>query len=327
MTVYRLPLPYITILFPFQPCNEKPCPAQWSQWSEWSTCNNKEQSRNRTCTNGGQCNGPARETRQCRASSWSDWRPWSQCSATCGINGQQTRTRTCQGGNDCPNPETNVEKRPCQPQPPACVKWTQWSTWSACSRTCGNGEQSRNRSCVNEETNSTLTTALFSQCKGPNRETQKCNTGPCPTPKWSDWSDWGPCANGRQSRNRTCNGGTTCWGSATETRPCNGPAGGWQEWSQWSLCSKSCAGGEQTRQRKCSNGGPLGGKCPPGSANEKRPCNTQTCPSWGDWTWSGPCSVTCGNGVRRRSRTCNGGQGCIGVSEEVVACSNGACKN
>jgi len=37
----------------------------------------------------------------------------------------------------------------CNPQP--CPFWSQWSEWGACSQTCGAGNSSRSRSCVNGE--------------------------------------------------------------------------------------------------------------------------------------------------------------------------------
>ena len=30
-----------------------------------------------------------------------------------------------------------------------CPKWNDWSEWSQCDRTCGNGEQTRQRYCLN----------------------------------------------------------------------------------------------------------------------------------------------------------------------------------
>ena len=42
---------------------------------------------------------------------------------------------------------------------------------------------------------------------------------------WGEWGSWSSCTRtcntGRQTRNRTCNGGDDCAGDSTETRDCN----------------------------------------------------------------------------------------------------------
>ena len=54
-------------------------------------------------------------------------------------------------------------------------EWGDWSAWSNCSASCGDGIQNRTRSCDNP--------APFNggnPCSGNETETQSCNDGVCP---------------------------------------------------------------------------------------------------------------------------------------------------
>ena len=82
---------------------------------------------------------------------WSSWTEWSGCSTTCGP-GTIGRTRTCtqpspqNGGQECIGNE--ADEQICNPEPcPIDGKWSRWSNWSSCSEECGDGIQTRNRSC------------------------------------------------------------------------------------------------------------------------------------------------------------------------------------
>jgi len=115
---------------------------------------------------------------------WEAWSSWSECSAECGQNGVQYRTRSvatepaptfyyksgakdrsdataCQvstvnrtnsasgtEGYPCGVPcyGDSVEYRPCfrKECPVDCV-WSEWSSWTSCSKLCGGGTQLRTR--------------------------------------------------------------------------------------------------------------------------------------------------------------------------------------
>lgn len=54
--------------------------------------------------------------------------------------------------------------------------------------------------------------------------------------------------------------------------------GGWGEWTDWTICSKSCAGGVRTRERFCDNPEPQdgGAECE-GDEQEEQGCNEEEC--------------------------------------------------
>ncbi|XP_032396478.1 adhesion G protein-coupled receptor B3 isoform X7 [Etheostoma spectabile] len=212
----------------------------------------------------------------------------------------------------------------------------EWSQWSSCSVTCGQGSQVRTRTCV---------TPYGTHCSGPLRESRVCNnTAPCPVHGvWEEWSPWSlcsfTCGRGHRTRTRMCappqHGGRACDGPETQTKLCNialCPVDGqWQEWSSWSDCSVTCANGTQQRTRQCSVAAHGGSECR-GHWAESRECHNPDCTANGQWNpwgpWSG-CSKSCDGGWQRRVRVCQGaavtGQQCDGTGEEVRKCSDQRC--
>uniref|UniRef100_A0AAY4D5C2 Adhesion G protein-coupled receptor B1b n=1 Tax=Denticeps clupeoides TaxID=299321 RepID=A0AAY4D5C2_9TELE len=303
---------------------------------------------------------------------WSGWGRWSECSTECG-GGVQVRSRACQ-------PEDGVcegvveEGRACNPQP--CIgelEWVvsrsqalrsivsqkrdgelfgvqspqnvdtvqdEWSPWSACSITCGEGWQTRTRFC----TSSTYST----QCTGPLRENRPCNnTAVCPVNgAWDEWAPWSLCSStcgrGYRDRVRTCrqpqHGGEPCRGPTKQTKFCNIAVcpgktvdGYWNEWSAWSSCSSTCSNGTMQRTREC-NGPSYGGSECRGDWLEASKCFLKECPVNGRWlswsAWSG-CSKTCGGGIQERQRACDGpffgGEPCPGSKRESKQCNEKRC--
>ncbi|WAR18814.1 MLP-like protein [Mya arenaria] len=159
------------------------------------------------------------------------WSSWDMCTATCD-DGTQSRSRTCTnpepqyGGLDCVGDSTETQS--CNDgQCPIDGGYTLWSDWNACSVTCGDGTQSRSRTCTNPE-------PQFGgqDCIGVFTESQSCNDGQCPIDGgYTVWSLWDACSmtcgEGTQSRSRTCtnpepqNGGLDCIGDFTESSTCN----------------------------------------------------------------------------------------------------------
>ncbi|XP_019632279.1 PREDICTED: coadhesin-like, partial [Branchiostoma belcheri] len=261
-------------------CNAGSCPevsegTSWGGWSSCSvTCGSGSQSRSRTCTNpapafgGANCAGPAQETQQCNAGScpvdggWSDWGAWSNCSVTCGV-GTETRDRTCtnpapaNGGADCDGPAQETQACDTGVACPVDGGWSDWGPWSTCTVTCGNGTETRDRTCTNPAPENGGT-----DCDGPAQETQACDTEvSCPVDGgWSDWFAWSGCSVtcgvGTETRDRTCtnpapeNGGADCDGPAQETQACDKGVpcpvdGGWSDWGAWFACSVTCGVGTE----------------------------------------------------------------------------------
>uniref|UniRef100_A0A8B9H3Y6 Adhesion G protein-coupled receptor B1a n=1 Tax=Astyanax mexicanus TaxID=7994 RepID=A0A8B9H3Y6_ASTMX len=301
---------------------------------------------------------------------WSSWGNWMECSSECG-GGVQTRTRVCNSPPDEAYMCDGVleEGRPCNshfgpfsllnphlpPLPPStepCSPWSypdpapapvdspsgeEWSPWSVCSATCGEGWQSRTHFCVS--------VSYSTQCSGPLREQRPCNnTAVCPVHgAWDEWSPWSLCSStcgrGYRDRTRTCKppqfGGDACVGPEKQTKFCNiavCPVDGvWNDWSSWSSCSASCSNGTMQRTREC-NGPSYGGSECQGEWLQMRDCFLRECPvdgQWQQWSAWSSCTITCGGGSQQRHRVCYGpffgGESCPGDREEVRHCNEKRC--
>lgn len=159
---------------------------------------------------------------------WGAWSDWTHCPVTCG-DSVETRSRDCDnpkpdhGGMNCSG--DYIEKRECTIGQPCAVdgNWSDWSKWTDCSFTCGNGTQMRNRECNNPEPE-----YGGLNCSGSDVENEVCYTGvECPVEGvWGFWSQWSACNAecdcGTQIRSRQCdnlNGGN-CTGEETEIKTC-----------------------------------------------------------------------------------------------------------
>uniref|UniRef100_A0A8C7LIP7 Adhesion G protein-coupled receptor B1 n=1 Tax=Oncorhynchus mykiss TaxID=8022 RepID=A0A8C7LIP7_ONCMY len=302
---------------------------------------------------------------------WSVWAEWKECSSDCG-GGVQTRSRTCQSPPEEMCEGVLEEGRPCNPQPCSgkgrhlsrsqslrsvdsrkrdggggevdktrgvdqAASGEEWSSWSVCSATCGEGWQSRTRFCVSS--------SYSTQCSGTLREQRPCNNSAvCPVHgTWDEWSPWSLCSStcgrGYRDRTRSCKppqfGGDPCMGPEKQTKFCNiavCPVDGvWNEWANWGSCSASCSNGTMQRIREC-NGPSYGGSECRGEWIETRDCFLRECPvegKWHPWTsWVG-CTKTCGGGSQQRQRICYGpffgGENCPGDREEVRRCNEKRC--
>ncbi|KAH3791376.1 hypothetical protein DPMN_144860, partial [Dreissena polymorpha] len=152
-----------------QTCKVAECAVdgQWGNWGYWApcslSCGGGSRSRQRLCNNprpeyGGQtCTGSGNDTMACNSEpcpvhgGWSPWGQYGECSVSCN-GGLRRRYRQCDSpspsndGRPCPGRSDEAET--CNQVPcPVDGRWSIWSDWSKCSRTCDAGRKTRSRSC------------------------------------------------------------------------------------------------------------------------------------------------------------------------------------
>ena len=95
-----------------------------------------------------------------------------------------------------------------------CPKWSDWSEFSGCTKTCDGGIKAQQRQCHNG--------IPGVDCVGPHENIQMCNEHACPT--WSSWGSWSDCSvtcgKGMRSRDRTCPVNGACVGNEDEVQYC-----------------------------------------------------------------------------------------------------------
>lgn len=309
--------------------------------------------------------GPRNETSNCFLrecpidGNYTTWSAFSLCSKSCG-GGVRKRYRTCTNpqplydGKNCSRYGDPVDILACNIQHcPINGGLSEWSNFTSCSVSCGDGMRTRSRNCTNPPPQ-----YGGKKCSkfDATLQTQYCFLKVCPVDgNYSNWSPFSSCSRscggGNQSRQRQCNSptpvgdGRNCshLGPSSETRLCNTQKcpvnGGYTSWSTFSNCSKECGGGAKLRTRNCTNPPPAhgGNDCSRlGYPEETQVCNNDPCPvdgGFGDWSLYGACSASCGGGKRRRTRSCDnptpayGGKNCssLGPSMETMACNTQKC--
>jgi hypothetical protein len=214
---------------------------------------------------------------------------------------------------------------------------SEWGKWTQCSRTCDTGYRMRERSVKTEAAEGGV------ECPSLT-ETVDCGTVFCPVDCIA--SDWGEfqactatCGSGSQTRSKIVSqhpehGGKTC-PALSEEITCNPEPCAQDcvvsEWTAFTMCSRSCGEGHKARTRKVDTYPETGGiACP--ELSEDVSCNPDPCPvdcEVGTWGQYADCSVTCGPGVKKRSRPVSvtpmyGGTDCP-ATLEIAECDEGIC--
>uniref|UniRef100_A0A671PK73 Uncharacterized protein n=1 Tax=Sinocyclocheilus anshuiensis TaxID=1608454 RepID=A0A671PK73_9TELE len=273
---------------------------------------------------------------------------WSGCDVPCG-GGLMVRNRTCSnpppknGGRDCEGMSRQTHTcnmQTCGPNTDTQNGgWSDWSSWTDCSKSCGGGVKSRRRDCDRP-----VRGGDGDYCEGLGTEVILCSTHHCPVDgswgSWSSWSDCDACA-GVSVRQRQCNspparfGGLSCLGESRQRRvlQCDSVPGchvdgSWGQWAPWLECSARCGGGVKIRTRECDNPAPQsGGRECVGSGRQQKACNTHSCTDsgpWFDWSAWSACTVSCGGGSQSRSRSCRTPP-CSGMRRQSKTCNTQVC--
>ncbi|KAK6759310.1 hypothetical protein RB195_021106 [Necator americanus] len=294
-------------------CNLGECP-QWTAWTSWSTCTKScdtgETVRTRECERGKSCEGASEERLLCNqhdCPSWGEWTAWTVCANKCDEDSYRIRNRVCMyRGMAHAGCEGSAQDQSTCPTR-ACPTWSDWEDWSECSATCGQGNQSRMRTCENG-----------SGCPGSNREIRFCQLTSCPY--WDEWMGWSGCS-------------VTCGiGVCERRRRCvtddlvnlpnleeldealfemeSGPA----DRAKSMLIARSRSevqssayrnhSAEDAARRAPARATIEGGGTCIGSDNERKPCDAGPCCSWDSWSEWSPCTGCGPQAISRRSRVC-----------------------
>jgi complement component 6 len=315
-----------------QPCNIFPCPidCELSLWTEWGPCSvtcGGAGIENRTRTviteavhDGKLCDPNHHEHKTCNDGPCpihcevTEWSAWSTCTATCG-EGTQDKSRSVithddHGGYQCP---TLSDYRACNLN--HCevdCKVTAFGQWSSCSRSCGGGFQTQDRTVITQPAYG------GAECPMLQNMTICANSTVCPTD--CEMTTWGifsvcskSCGSGSKIQRRSiavvdAHGGEPCGDrfnvEMCNTQPCPIDCNV-NEWSVWTACSRTCGGGHQTRARQVTTYQYYGGKACP-SAWEHQTCNLEQCPVacvMDQWSSYSSCSTSCGIGYAQRTRS------------------------
>jgi len=341
-----------------------------SDWQEWTGCDplfptqqyrvRKAQkfasSGGKPCTGKNDENVAMKEVKGCLPKppttcvlgNWTDWLP---CDKTCD-GGQTTRSRqflapaanTGSCGTFALTETASCGETPCHTADPGDCQLSQWSIWTDCSITCGNGTRTRERQIKNAATNSGI------GCEGVLKDIGNCMITDCIQDcKWGVWERWSDCTKScgggfaRRTRvievNPTLGGKSCSGGDKDQISTCNAAQcprncqdGAWTDWGSWAACSASCGTGYTFRSRDVATQPGVCGRPAEGEAQEYKPCPLELPPcvadqdcqpgSWSDWS---ACSTSC-FGIRQRHREIRqyrsgAGKACSMPLQETSACN------
>lgn len=172
----------------------------------------------------------------------------------------RSRRNVVRSGKDCKHITRPRAEQPCNGR---CdnIHWL-YSKWSKCSKTCGNGLQTRRATCVEVIANGRkeLSESTCSQIEKRSLR-RACNTARCPSWRTGKWSRCSvACGEGDQEREVACvwRGSRRARDSMCDLRKkpkkkqhCRMKACPHWEYDEWSDCSVTCGIGHQIRLLRC----------------------------------------------------------------------------
>lgn len=214
-----------------------------------------------------------------------------------------------------------------------------WSKWSACSKTCGNYGASKRKRVITKH----------KKCDGAAcprlDEIRPCNRKCCPVDCVINWGSWGPCIgceqNGKKKSSPTVGEKAKCGGLCQIPQPrtkscisskCCPVECKMGNWGAWSSCNAQCEKqGTQIRRRSVITQPSCNGK-PCGVLSENKVCNGACCARdcvFGQWSYWSTCSApnhvcSVNGGTRTRSRPLVKSASCGGkcdVNKQTEKCT------
>lgn len=272
---------------------------------------------------------------------------WSSCSHMCqGVMQRRAECRSTEHKDVVSDDYCQHEQRPDE-HTRSCntdciLKW-HLASKTECSNHCGSGIQTSTFHCgqISNKTFWKLPPHACSHLDRP-KETEPC-IGPCDNAHWS-YNDWDTCSvtcgGGIQTRTAKCIDSNNrvvsdnnCKTPSILKRLCGQDACPKWAFDNWSPCSVSCGIGKRVRPYWCQVDNQVVNTayCSSPISNVAEPCNAGPCHRWSTGEWSS-CSVTCGEGTRRRKVACLNADGTIGdacaaseIPDDIETCALDPC--
>ena len=152
--------------------------------------------------------------------------------------------------------------------------WSAWQDWGMCSQSCGDGMQTRQRTC-----SFPFPLNQGDSCPGSSQEARGCNKGVCQG-AYTVLNDWININRENTIKKKTFCSDTKKWYQQRASALPLLEYGVWSQWGAWEKCSVSCNNGTKSRERVCTTQGALCLKMNGEKGEKERmnmECNMEAC--------------------------------------------------